>query len=82
MQMWEYPDGSEVRYKPLGGNNRPNKLTFSIEVKKNPASLDSGIDDVAFKIDRHGAAAPKRDFELRNPFEDAAMQEVHVELKP
>jgi hypothetical protein len=41
MQKWEYPDGTVVRYKPLGDEYRAN-ATYSIEVKKTPALPDRG----------------------------------------
>lgn len=92
MQMWEYPDGSEIRFKPLGDTDRAGP-TFSIEVKKNPSVPDADRDAAAFKIDQHGRAVPKNDSELLNPyskatnvdqfsaFEDAVMNSVHFSLK-
>jgi hypothetical protein len=93
MQMWEYADGTEVRYKPLGDADRPNKPTFSIEVKKDPTVPDMGKDDAAFKIDAAGNPVPKNDLEIDNPydksrrpvqhdaFETAVLDPVHFELK-
>ncbi|MBA3461248.1 MAG: DUF4157 domain-containing protein [Deltaproteobacteria bacterium] len=92
MHRWEYPDGTVVRYKPLGDDHRPNVPSFSIEVKKNPAIPDSagGSNGVALKLDDTGRAAPRtHDGELANPFtndkqhkafDNAAMEAVHHEL--
>lgn len=91
MRRWEYPDGTVVRYKPLGDNDRPNVPSFSIEVKKDPALPDSASGaNVAFKLGDAGRAAPrKHEGELANPFkqreqhdafDDAAMQAVHHPL--
>ncbi len=92
MQMWEYPDGSEIRFKPLGDADRAGP-TFSIEVKKNPTVPDVAQDTAAFKIDQHGRAVPKNDRELLNPytkatnrdqfeaFEEAVLKPVHFTLK-
>ncbi len=68
MQMWEYSDGTVVRYKPLGDKERPNP-TYSIEVKKNPALPDSGPEGAAFKVDLTGAPVPKKPEEaIANPY--------------
>ncbi|MEJ2613313.1 MAG: hypothetical protein P8179_25525, partial [Candidatus Thiodiazotropha sp.] len=41
MDVYEYTDGTVVRYKPLGDTERHNP-TYSIEVKKNPTLPDRG----------------------------------------
>lgn len=91
MQMWEYPDGTVVRYKPLGDNKRPGPA-YSIEVKKNPSKPDSGKDDAAFKLEPAGAPVPKGPFDVANPyppnsdqyvaFEEALMEAGHRRLTP
>jgi len=92
MTMWEYADGTEVRYKPLGDSNRPNKPAFSIEVKKDATVPDSGRDDAAFKVDASGNARPKNDRDMVNPhnkatratqydtYENAVLGPVHFPL--
>ncbi|ACY14787.1 hypothetical protein [Haliangium ochraceum] len=93
MLIWEYPDGTVVRYKPLGDERRPNP-TYSIEMKKNPSLPDSGPDDAAFKVGSSGTAVPKNAFEALNPFslqtnaiqfhafEDGLMNAGHLNLTP
>jgi hypothetical protein len=92
MQMWEYADGTEVRYKPLGDKKRAGP-TFSVEVKKDPSMPDMHSDDVAFKVDAQGRAVPKNDKGTHNPyclatndaqynaFEDAVLKSVHFALR-
>jgi hypothetical protein len=76
MQMWEYPDGTVVRHKPLGDSERPNP-TYSIEVKKDPSQPDSGKDDAAFKVDASGRAVPKGPHEVANPYPKNTNQDQH-----
>ena len=77
MQIWEYPDGTVVRYKPLGDKERPNP-TFSIEVKKNPALPDSGPEDAAFKVDLTGAPVPKKPEEaIANPYSKSSNRDQY-----
>ena len=66
MSMWEYPDGTVVRYKPLGDSERP--IAFSIEVKADPKVPDSGRESAAFKVERTGLAVPRSDFSSLNPY--------------
>jgi hypothetical protein len=73
MRMYEYPDGTVVRYKPLGDSNR-NAPTYSVEVKKDPALPDVGKDSVAFKVDRSGRPLPKGPFEVKNPYPEGSLQ--------
>ncbi|MBK7538218.1 MAG: DUF4157 domain-containing protein [Myxococcales bacterium] len=92
MTMWEYPDGTVVRYKPLGDKHRVTPA-FSIEMKKNPALPDNGSTDVAFKVTADGHASPRSYEYIANPyskaqhdkqnkaFEDAIMKLVHFELE-
>ncbi|ACY14785.1 hypothetical protein [Haliangium ochraceum] len=70
MQIWEYPDGTVVRYKPLGDAMRPNP-TYAIEVKGNPTLPDSGLGSAAFKVDSSGGAVPKKPDDVANPFSPA-----------
>jgi hypothetical protein len=76
MQMWEYPDGTVVRHKPLGDSERPNP-TYSIEVKKDPSQPDSGKDDAAFKVDASGRPVPKGPHEVTNPYPKKSNQDQH-----
>jgi hypothetical protein len=70
MTVYEFPDGTVVRYKPLGDSERP-MATFSIEVKKNPALPDMGPDDVAFKVSADGQAVAKGPNDIANPYSKA-----------
>ncbi len=93
MTMWEYPDGTVVRYKPLGDNYRTTPA-FSIEVKKNPALPDTSPDSAAFKMDAQGHPIPKNDRQILNPypssshqpqflaFEDTILRLAHHGLEP
>lgn len=60
MRIWEYKDGTVVRYKPGGDPRRPHP-TYSIEVKKLRSAPDKkgGIQGIAFKVDKNGRAMPK-----------------------
>lgn len=58
MSVFEYADGTVVRFKPLGDANR-TQATFSIEVKKNIALADSGSESAAFKVNAHGDIVPR-----------------------
>lgn len=92
MTMWEYVDGTTVRYKPSGDRYRTSP-SFSVEVKAHPGLPDTGPESAAFKLDSQGRAAPKSDFQILNPyskkshepqfsaFEDAIMDAVHFGLK-
>jgi hypothetical protein len=93
MDVYEYPDGTVVRYKPLGDPKRPrSEPAYSVEVKKDPSLPDLGKDDAAFKVDPTGKAIPKGPLELKNPyakgsaqykaFEDAVMNAGHHSLPP
>lgn len=93
MTMWEYPDGTVVRYKPLGDSYRTTPA-FSIEVKKNPALPDTSADSAAFKMDAQGHPIPKNDRQILNPypisshqsqflaFEDTILRLAHHGLEP
>ncbi len=76
MQMWEYPDGTVVRYKPQGDDRRPNP-TYSVEVKKDPSAPDGGLGDIAFKIDSAGVAVPASDESVQNPFSTSSHKLQH-----
>jgi hypothetical protein len=90
MDVYEYTDGTVVRYKPLGDTERHNP-TYSIEVKKNPTLPDRGSDDIAFKLDSNGYAVPKGPHDVQNPFlkngsqfrayENALMDAGHISLR-
>lgn len=67
MRVYEYADGTVVRYKPLGDRKR-TAPTYSIEIKKDTYSPDLGKDDAAFKVDASGRAVPKNPFDVKNPF--------------
>jgi hypothetical protein len=78
MRVYEYPDGTVVRYKPDGGSKRPGP-TYSIEMKKDPSWPDLGQDDAAFKIDPFGRAVPKGPFDLKNPYPKGSVQALRFE---
>lgn len=73
MTVYEYPDGTVVRHKPLGDSKRPGE-TYSIEVKKDPSMPDLGKDDAAFKVDPRGKAVPKNPHEAKNPYPRGSVQ--------
>lgn len=73
MRVYEYPDGTVVRYKPHGGSKRPGP-TYSIELKKDPSLSDLGKGDAAFKVDSSGRAVPKGPFEINNPYPKGSVQ--------
>ena len=73
MQVYEYADGTVVRYKPLGDKNR-SVPTYSVEVKKDPSLPDVGQDSTAFKLDSSGRPLPKGPFDVKNPYPDGSMQ--------
>jgi hypothetical protein len=73
MDVYEYPDGTVVRYKPLGDNYRPGPA-YSVEVKKNPSMPDLGKDDAAFKVTSTGNAVPKGPSEVKNPYPKGSVQ--------
>lgn len=68
MSVFEYADGTVVRFKPLGDANR-TQATFSIEVKKNAALLDAGQESAAFKVTQRGSIVPKGPADIANPFD-------------
>jgi hypothetical protein len=68
MLTYEYPDGTEVRYKPNGDGVIRTDPTYSIEVKHTPANPDNGPQDVAFKVDTQGRAVPKNPSNTANPY--------------
>jgi len=78
MQVYEYGDGSVVRYKPQGDLNRPGPA-YSVEVKKDPLKPDTGNADAAFKVDSSGRAVPKGPFDLKNPYPQGSPQAVEFE---
>jgi hypothetical protein len=78
MQVYEYLDGTLVRYKPIGDMKRPGP-TYSIEVKKNPTAPDLSPDDAAFKVDAAGRAVPKGPFDVKNPYPKGTPQAVRFE---
>jgi hypothetical protein len=60
MRVWEYDDGTVVRYKPKGDAYRPEP-THSVEVKIDRTIPDSEArqDGIAFKVDANGRAVPR-----------------------
>jgi hypothetical protein len=76
MQMWEYKDGTVVRFKPLGDARRPSP-TFSVEVKKDPSLPDNGLDTSAFKLDRNGRPTPRDAEDILNPYSPATNRVQH-----
>ena len=73
MDVYEYPDGTVVRSKPLGDTKRPGPA-YSVEVKKDPSMPDLGKEDAAFKVDPTGKAVPKGPFEVKNPYPRGSVQ--------
>lgn len=73
MHVYEYPDGTVVRYKPLGDPKRPGP-SYSVEVKKDPSLPDLGKGDAGFKVDSSGRAVPKGPFEIKNPYPTGSVQ--------
>ncbi len=73
MHVYEYPDGTVLRYKPLGDTKRPGP-TYSIEMKKDPSMPDLGRDDAAFKVAATGKAVPRGPDEVRNPYPEGSLQ--------
>jgi len=73
MHVYEYPDGTVVRYKPRGDAKRPEP-TYSIEVKKDPSAPDLGKGDAAFKVNSSGKAVPKAPYEIKNPYPVGSLQ--------
>jgi Domain of unknown function (DUF4157)/Bacterial SH3 domain len=73
MDVYEYPDGTVVRYKPLGDSNRAGP-TYSVEVKKDPSLPDLGKGDAAFKVAPSGKALPKGPSEVKNPYPRGSAQ--------
>jgi hypothetical protein len=73
MRVYEYPDGTVLRYKPLGDAKRPGP-TYSIEVKKDPSAPDLGKGDAAFKVGSSGDAVPKGPTEINNPYPTGSVQ--------
>jgi hypothetical protein len=73
MYVYEYLDGTVVRYKPLGDAKRPGP-TYSIELKKDLSTPDRGKNDAAFKVDSSGKAVPKGPAEAMNPYPPGSLQ--------
>ncbi len=69
MDIYEFADGTVVRYKPQGDTRRAGP-TYSIEVKKSPALPDTGPGSAAFKVDAKGKPVPRGPEDLFNPFKD------------
>jgi hypothetical protein len=92
MTVWEYLDGTTVRYKPLGGP-RQDYPTVSIEVKKDPSLPDMHLSDEAFKVTADGRPVPVNQEQIENPynakphgdqfeaFEDRVLGPVHFGLR-
>lgn len=74
MKKWEYLDGTVVRYKPLGDDERPHP-TYSVELKINPDVLDFGQQSIAFKVNASGRPAPKGPGDVSNYFEKGSHPE-------
>ncbi|MCC7384670.1 MAG: hypothetical protein IT384_22670 [Deltaproteobacteria bacterium] len=65
--VWEFADGTVIRYKPRGDRFRPGP-TYSVEVKKNPTMPDADLEGIAFKVDPKGRAVPKNAKEIAPAF--------------
>lgn len=67
MTIYEYNDGTVIRYKPLGDKIRKGP-SYSVEVKKDILQPDTGFDSIAFKVDKKGNPLPKWQKEINRPF--------------
>ncbi|NYZ12577.1 hypothetical protein HL658_08450 [Azospirillum sp. RWY-5-1] len=68
MRVWEYPDGTVIRYKPKGDSYRRGP-THSVEVKidRNVRDGDARDQGIAFKVDGKGRAVPRGPADIRIP---------------
>jgi hypothetical protein len=73
MKVYEYPEGTVVRYKPLGDGKRLEPA-FSIEVKKDISLPDRGPNDIAFKVTEGGQVVPKGPKDVANPYPKGSKQ--------
>lgn len=64
MTTWEYADGTVVRYKPKGDEQRDGP-TYSVELKMDASVPDSSIDGIAFKIGPDGVPVPRDPRQVR-----------------
>jgi hypothetical protein len=90
MDVYEYDDGTVVRRKPVGDQDRKGP-TFSVEVKKDSNIPHDGPTGTAIKLDSKGRAVPKGPTDVANPYKkgtaqyDAFLEHVmnagHRELK-
>jgi hypothetical protein len=67
MLVWEYDDGTVVRYKPLG-DELVRAPFFSIGIKTDPTVPHRSLADLAFLIDSRGNPCPKWETHIRNPY--------------
>ena len=67
MTIWEYPDGTTIRRKPLGDDFQ-QRPTVSIEMKREPSRPDNGPADAAFKVNEKGQAVPVNDKQIASPY--------------
>ncbi len=77
MVKYEYPDGSEVRWKNYDDQRPPP--VYSVEVKHTPANPDAGPADVAFKLDQQGRAVPKTPANMPHPFPPGSAERATYE---
>jgi hypothetical protein len=80
MTVWEYADGTVVRYKPDGDGFRAHP-THSVEVKidRNVRDANGKQDGIAFKVDKNGRAVPRGPNHVRGPTElSQAQREAYV----
>jgi hypothetical protein len=82
MMVWEYPDGTVVRYKPDGDEFRSGP-TYSVEVKKDPNVGDAAAkqEGIAFKVDENGNPVPKGPDDIANPYSGNGSPEQVDEYK-
>lgn len=57
-KIWEYEDGTVVRYKPNGDMHSGGKPTYSVEVLKEGRTMSKKDKHIAFKVDGEGRAVP------------------------
>ena len=67
MLVWEYDDGTVVRYRPLG-DELVRAPFCTIGIKIDPAVPYRSLADLAFMIDGRGNPSPKWETHIRNPY--------------
>lgn len=71
--IFQFPDKTIVRYKPLGDKFHPGPF-YTIEITKDESPWMFGPDAIAFKITAKGDAVPKDPLDARNPYGEGTLQ--------